>query len=92
MTDVDFSLPDPELERYTWVYDNEHEPASEPPLTRGRAFGTLIDPGSPPSHLIINGYSYYCLDPSDNSQGGGTPPDLVGRPPSRIGDRNGSHR
>lgn len=59
MTEVEFSLPDPELEQYTWVYENEHGPASQPPLTREPGFGPPPEPGKPPSRLIINGYSYF---------------------------------
>lgn len=64
MTEVEFSLPDPELEQYTWVYENEHGPASQPPLTRGPGFGPPPEPGAPPSRLIINGYSYFRSGPT----------------------------
>ena len=78
MTNVDFTLPDPEFEQYTWVYENEHGPASEPPLTRGRAFGPPVDPGSLPSYLIINGYSYYRADPAGETPAPPSLPDLGG--------------
>ena len=29
-----YALPDPALEAYTWVYENEHHPAADPPLAR----------------------------------------------------------
>ncbi|MCY3506704.1 MAG: PEP-utilizing enzyme [Chloroflexi bacterium] len=64
MTEVEFSLPDPELEQYTWVYENEHGPASQPPLTREAGFGPPPEPGAPPSRLIINGYSYFRSGPT----------------------------
>ncbi len=78
MTNVEFSLPDPELEQYTWIYESEHGPASQPPLTCGRAFGPLVNPGSPPSYLIINGYIYYRADPADKAGMSASPPDLGG--------------
>ncbi|MXY88115.1 MAG: hypothetical protein F4Y92_04590, partial [Dehalococcoidia bacterium] len=64
MTDVEFALPDPELARFTWVYENEHGPASQPPLTREPSFGPPPAPGEPPNRLIINGYSYFRSGPS----------------------------
>lgn len=64
MTEVEFVLPDPELEQYTWVYENEHGPASQPPLTREPGFGPPPAPGEPPSRLIINGYSYFRSGPT----------------------------
>lgn len=63
MNEVEFVLPDPELEQYTWVYEDEHGPASQPPLTREPGFGPPPEPGEPPSRLIINGYSYFRSGP-----------------------------
>ena len=76
MTDIDFVLPDPELAQYTWVYENEHGPASQPPLTRQRIFGASPEPGSPPTRLIINGYSYYRAGPAGEMPMPGALPDL----------------
>ena len=76
MTDIDFVLPDPELAQYTWVYENEHGPASQPPLTRQRTFGASPEPGSPPTRLIINGYSYYRAGPAGEMPMPGALPDL----------------
>ena len=64
MTDVEFVLPDPELAQYTWMYENEHGPASQPPLTRGAIFGASPEPGAPPARLVINGYSYFRSGPA----------------------------
>ena len=64
MTNVEFVLPDPELAQYTWVYENEHGPASQPPLTRVAGFGRSPEPGAPPARLFINGYSYVRTGPA----------------------------
>jgi len=78
MSDIDFLLPDPALEQYTWVYENEHGPASQPPLTRGSAFGPPADPDSLPSRLTINGYSYYRAGPDGEMPAPPALPDLAG--------------
>ena len=76
MTDVEFVLPDPRLAEYTWVYENEHGPASQPPLTRGGSFGRPADESWPPARLVINGYSYYRAGPAGEMPMPGTMPDL----------------
>ncbi|MCY3646415.1 MAG: PEP-utilizing enzyme [Chloroflexi bacterium] len=76
MTEVEFSLPEPELEQYTWVYENEHGPASQPPLTREPGFGPPPEPGEPPSRLIINGYSYFRSGPTGEMPSSFGLPDL----------------
>ncbi len=78
MTEVEFVLPDPELEQYTWVYENEHGPASQPPLTREVGFGPPPEPGAPPSRLIINGYSYFRSGPTGEMPTSFDLPDLGG--------------
>jgi len=78
MTEVEFVLPDPELEQYTWVYENEHGPASQPPLTREPGFGPPPEPGEPPSRLIINGYSYFRSGPTGEMPSSFDLPDLGG--------------
>ena len=78
MTEVEFKLPDAELAQYTWVYENEHGPASQPPLTRGFSFGPPADPGAPPTRLTINGYSYYRTGPEGEMPMSAPLPDLGG--------------
>ena len=78
MTAVEFVLPDPELEQYTWVYENEHGPASQPPLTRDAGFGPPPEPGAPPSRLTINGYSYFRSGPTGEMPSSFDLPDLAG--------------
>jgi phosphohistidine swiveling domain-containing protein len=51
-----YTLPDPALEAYTWVYENEHHPAAEPPLTR---MPPSPGPDGVPSNLSINGYNFF---------------------------------
>lgn len=78
MTEIEFVLPDPELEQYTWIYENEHGPASQPPLTREAGFGPSPEPGAPPSRLIINGYSYFRSGPTGEMPSSFDLPDLGG--------------
>ncbi|MCY3602660.1 MAG: hypothetical protein OXH12_06210, partial [Chloroflexi bacterium] len=78
MTEIEFVLPDPELEQYTWVYENEHGPASQPPLTREPGFGPPPEPGEPPSRLIINGYNYFRSGPTGEMPSSFDLPDLGG--------------
>ena len=78
MTEIEFVLPDPELEQYTWVYENEHGPASQPPLKRESGFGPPPEPGAPPSRLIINGYSYFRSGPTGEMPSSFDLPDLGG--------------
>ncbi|MXY36287.1 MAG: hypothetical protein F4Y54_05865 [Dehalococcoidia bacterium] len=78
MSEVEFVLPDPELEQYTWVYENEHGPASQPPLTREPGFGPPPEPGEPPSRLIINGYIYFRSGPTGEMPISFDLPDLGG--------------
>jgi pyruvate,water dikinase len=61
---VRFELPDPSLEDYTWVHDNEHSPASQPPLTL--YIPGMEAPGSEavPATLKVNGYSYWRMGAS----------------------------
>ena len=78
MTDIEFALPDPELEQYTWVYENEHGPASQPPLTRDAGFGPPPEPGEPPNRLVINGYGYFRSGPNGEMPSSFDLPDLGG--------------
>ncbi len=60
---VTYELPDPELAQYTWVWENEHAPGSQPLLTRDM-FRSMFpqDPDGPPRQLRIHGYSYSRFD------------------------------
>ncbi|MSQ61118.1 MAG: hypothetical protein EXR43_00810 [Dehalococcoidia bacterium] len=52
---VSYTLPHPSYEAYTWQIQDEHAPASQPPLIAGE------DPPAgpePPRQLRINGYTY----------------------------------
>ena len=70
---VTYELPDPELEQYTWVWENEHAPGSQPLLTRDMFRGMFPqDPDGPPRQLRIHGYNYSRLDP--DSPGFQAPP------------------
>ena len=62
--DVVFELPDPSLAAYTWLYENEHGPVSQPPLLRSGPFGARSEGDGPPRRLVVNGYTYFRHDPS----------------------------
>ena len=56
---VEYALPDPALEAYTWVHENEHGPASQPPLMQEGMSGMMSpSPDGVPTRLAINGYTY----------------------------------
>lgn len=58
---VEYRLPDPSYEQYTWVLADEHAPASAPPLTAGVqmiAIGGPPAPSEPPRSVTVNGYNY----------------------------------
>lgn len=64
MTEVAYELPDPAWEAHTWVWENEHAPAAQPPLGRD-LFGAIwgpADPEGPPPRLSLHGYSYIRMD------------------------------
>ena len=77
-TMVEYILPDPALEAYTWVHENEHGPASQPPLLRGGTNG-MMPPSRDgvPTRLTVNGYTY-------TRTGAGGPMDA---PPGTLPDR-----
>ena len=56
---VTYELPNPHLAQYTWVWENEHAPGSQPLLTRDM-FRSMSppDPDGPPIQIRIHGYSY----------------------------------
>ena len=61
-SEVAFKLSDPSYRRYTWLLQDEHNPASQTPLiSTGRpAMGpaTQPTPDDLPERLTINGYTY----------------------------------
>ena len=78
-TMVEYVLPDPTLEAYTWVHENEHGPASQPPLLRGGTNGMMPPPrDGVPVRLTVNGYTY-------TRRGAERPMDAqAGAPPDRL--------
>jgi pyruvate,water dikinase len=56
---VHYALPDPAYEAYTWVYENEHHPASDPPIAWRPGLMTSPTPDGVPMNLSIGGYSYF---------------------------------
>src|SRR5262249_53105716 len=67
-----YALPDPALEAYTWVYENEHHPAADPPLARMPPTAGA-DGGS--SNRGIGGYNYYRWSESAPPSTGLEPPE-----------------
>jgi phosphohistidine swiveling domain-containing protein len=60
---VKYELPDPELEQYTWAWENEHTPGSQPPLTREMFNSMFAAPADGPPRLIdVHGYRYVRAD------------------------------
>ena len=60
MTQVlSYTLPHPAYEAYTWQIQDEHEPASQPPLIAGE--DSHAGP-EPPRQIRINGYTYGRID------------------------------
>lgn len=60
-TAIEYRLPDPSLEQYTWVLQDEHAPASAPPLLSNAGnpgFMGQAKPGEPPVRIHVNGFSY----------------------------------
>ncbi len=57
---VTYELPDPDFEQYTWTWENEHAPGSQPPLTQDMFKGMFEEPdgAGPPRQIKIHGYSY----------------------------------
>ena len=57
-----FELPSLELAQHTWVLQDEHSPASQPPLLASvdmfAALGGPKNPNEPLVRLTINGYNY----------------------------------
>ncbi|MDP6101772.1 MAG: PEP-utilizing enzyme [Dehalococcoidia bacterium] len=55
-----FMLPDPSYEAYTWILQDEHSPASHPPLIASATpvAWTGSSPDGLPTTLNINGYNY----------------------------------
>ncbi len=58
---VQFELPDPTYEEYTWLYEDEHGPASQTPLIATSptlAGGPAGESRAPPRAIRVNGYTY----------------------------------
>lgn len=72
---VPHSLPDPSYEGYSWTLQDEHNPASHPPLLASLnpifGAGGQQDTDQPPIRLTINGYIYAREDA--NGPGEATP-------------------
>ena len=62
--DVDFILPDPSYEEHSWILQEEHGPAAQPPLiaTTRALTNQPSEPGGIPPAIIINGYTYRRAD------------------------------
>ena len=60
--EVEFVLPDKSYEDYCWILQDEHNPASHPPLIASAsplaALTTEQSPDRPPTTININGFNY----------------------------------
>ena len=73
---VTFELPDPSYEKYHWVWESEHAPGAQPPLTRDMFSSMWPEPGDgPPDQLDLHGYSYSRVDDPDAEWRPPPPPD-----------------
>lgn len=63
-TRIQYRLPDPSYEALTWMLNDEHSPASSPPLLAGSQMmmGPTPGPGELPASLSVNGYNYQRMD------------------------------
>jgi phosphohistidine swiveling domain-containing protein len=59
---IEFTLPDKSYEDHCWILQDEHNPASHPPLIASAspmaALAPKQDPDQPPTTININGFNY----------------------------------
>lgn len=65
--EIEFNLPDPRLEEYTWVLFDEHMPVASAPLI-GNHFGAGRSPSEeyPPRSVQVHGLTYMRQDAVPN--------------------------
>ncbi len=83
---IEFRFPDKRYEEYSWVLQDEHNPASHPPLIASASPmarpSEEQDPDAPPATLSINGFNYA----REVNIGGGLPNAFQTSPPESIAD------
>ena len=56
---TEFALPDPSYEQYSWILQDEHNPASHAPLIASVGpTGAVVHTDGLPTAITINGYNY----------------------------------
>ena len=56
---AEFTLPDPSYEAHSWILQDEHNPASHPPLIASAGpTGVVIHTDGLPTAITVNGYNY----------------------------------
>ena len=73
---TDFALPDPSYEPFSWILQDEHNPASHPPLIASAGpTGAAVHTDGIPTAITINGYNYSRQAPGVAPASFGTPID-----------------
>ncbi|MDA0988778.1 MAG: PEP-utilizing enzyme [Chloroflexi bacterium] len=85
---AEFPLPDPSYEAFTWVLQDEHNPASHTPLIASATpvAGVGSNPDGLPTTLNVNGYNYAREVPN---AAGATSPFGTTPAPERVEDLTG---
>ncbi len=74
--ETEFTLPDPSYEAHSWILQDEHNPASHPPLIASAGpTGVVIHTDGLPTAITIHGYNYARQAPGAPVTTFGTPID-----------------
>ena len=74
--ETEFALPDPSYEPFSWILQDEHNPASHPPLIASAGpTGAAVHTDGIPTAITINGYNYARQAPGAAPASFGTPID-----------------
>ena len=75
--EIEFTLPDTSYEAHSWILQDEHNPASHPPLiaSAGPAGGPGLQEDGLPTTITIHGYNYARQAPGGAPATFGTPID-----------------
>ena len=83
--ETDFPLPDPSYQAHSWILQDEHNPASHPPLIASAGpTGAVVHTDGLPTAMTINGYNY-----ARQVTGGAPSPFGTMPPPESVEDLTG---